>query len=161
MTYDSHPRAVRCRVLTQAGWISGTLHIPGHARLAEFLARDEPVLRLTSVTLPGQALVHEFFALERDAVIAIDAPGERPLADPHPVATTSHEVSWLLQGGVIQGTVDVPGELRLSDHVRRPHPLVVRGCTVFLRNAAGGTDAEPGVEALVLRAAATIGVSEK
>lgn len=160
--YHAAQRAIACRILTFAGWLGGTLHLPVRATLLDFLNRGEALFRLTDVSLPGSARRHPFFGLERSAVVLVapDAPGELAggLGGP---SSSGHAVSWLLaSGAIVDGTLDVTEHVRVSDHLlHHPGFLGMRGATVFSPSGAA-TVAEP-IERVAIQACRAVGVSEE
>jgi hypothetical protein len=130
----------------------------------ENLNRPEPIFRLTDVRLPGQTTRHDFFALERAAVIAVipaDGGGELFEA-PGAGARAAHRTSWLLpNGAVVDGALDLMPGVRVSDHlVHRTGFLQLHDCTLFWRDEAGASCVEPQIPAIALHAGRAIGASE-
>lgn len=159
--YVPEQRAITCRILTFAGWIEGTFHVPAKNGFLEFLARDETMYRLTDVALPGQDRRHPFFALHRSAVVGVAPPAGEPVEVTLPPGKrVVHRVSWLLASGVVDGDVELLENVRVSDFVMHHTGFTpLRDATVLLKNAEGGWDAEP-LPAFAVQANRAIGVSD-
>jgi hypothetical protein len=160
--YHPGQRTISCRILTFAGWIEGTFHVPTRVGFLEFLDREATLFRLSDVLLPGQLQRHPFFALERSAVVGVTLPeGESSAAGRPPGVYATHRVSWLLgSGGVVDGEVELLEGIRVSDFLMH-HPgfLPIERGTIFLRGDDGSTEAVP-FSSLALQASRAVGVSE-
>ena len=156
-------RMIACRILTLAGWIEGTMHLPQGGTLLAFLGRGEPLFRLTETWLPGEHAPHPFFALQRDAVIAVS-----PISITEPLDATvgppaiTRRISWLLgSGGVIEGTLELAERMRVSDYLTTHSGFVpMRDCRVMLPPTARGRFDETNVTLLALQSNRAIGVTE-
>ncbi len=160
-SYVPDQRAIACRILTFAGWIDGTFHVPAKHGFLETLARGEEMFRLTGVLLPGQTSRHAFFAVHRAAVIGVAPPDGEPVALSLPAgARVTRRVSWLLASGVVDGDLEVHESVRLSDFILHQTGFIpLRDATVMLRGEGGGWTAEP-VPLFAVQANRAIGVSE-
>lgn len=155
-------RKVPVEALTSLGWLNGTLHVPSHLALSDFLGLGSHPLKLTGVQLPNEADRLAFVALRRDAVVLL-APG---LAEEGEGAessgyTTDIEVACLLPMGILRGTLRVIYNLRLSDHLQQVgHLLTLQRC---LLAPYGGTAHSPGargLQAAIVNLNHALGISE-
>jgi hypothetical protein len=162
--YRPAQRSVPCRVFTFAGWVTGTMHPPARAHLIDFLNRSDAILRVTDATVPGQSEVHPFFALARNAIIAVLVvdPRERLGAAREGPPPVVHRTSWLLPSGlVIDGSLELLEGVRISDHLmHRLGFIALHDCTFFAPDESGAIRAEPGVREIALQTSRAIGVSE-
>lgn len=160
--YRPGQRTIRCRILTFAGWLEGTFHVPTKIGFLEFLDREAVLFRLSDVILPGQLRQHPFFALERSAVVGVVLPaGEPSVASRPPGAYATHRVAWLLgSGGVVDGEVELLEGIRVSDFLMHHTGfLPIERGTTFLRGEDGATEAVP-FSCFALQASRAVGVSE-
>ena len=155
-------RRVPIDALTGLGWLHGTLHVPSHLALSEFLALGSQPLKLTEVQVPHEADRLAFVALRRDALVLV-APGlaeEGEGAEPS-AYTTDLQVACLLPMGILRGTLRVIYNLRLSDHLQHTgHLLTLHRC---LLAPYGGTANSPGARGLhsaIVNLNHTLGISE-
>jgi hypothetical protein len=156
-----HP--VRVRALTDAGFLEGTLHLAASQRLLSHLRGDAAILRLTDVVLPGRTATVPFFALERDAVIAIVPPeGEAPETMRQGQALTVHATSCLAGSVVIEGELETLAGVRVSDALAHQTGFVALRRAVICLPAAGGTTRVEGPFAHVaVQARRVVGFSEE
>ncbi|MEW5850068.1 MAG: hypothetical protein AB2A00_14865 [Myxococcota bacterium] len=111
-----HVQQLSLRVATTAGWVHGTLRVPGKAGLVEFLNGEDAFLRLTDVTFPGRTDVLPFVALRRDAVRLVlpeNATDVTPVNET--VEMAWHEIWLWMAGRTVRGRVRVPRHTRVSD----------------------------------------------
>ena len=155
-------RKVPVDALTGLGWLNGTLHVPSHLALAEFLALGSQPLKLTQVQVPNEVERLAFVALRRDALVLV-APGladegEGGEATPY---TTELQVACLLPTGLLRGTLRVIYNLRFSDHLQQTgHLLTLSRC---LLAPYGGTANSPGARGLnvaIVNLNHALGISE-
>lgn len=150
-------RTVAARVYTPSGWIHATFHLPAELAFLAFLNRTEDFFTLTSVYLPWQQKPLDFLALQRSAALLV-------LPDPSEAGTVDegmipHQVSCLLQGGVVMGTLHLPKEERVSDRLMHGgHFHALRNCTVGL-DATAGARVE-GAPAALVNATRVVGIAE-
>ena len=153
-------RNVAVDLLTQLGWLSGTLHVPSHLPLEEHLALGTNDLKVTGVTVPNEADRMRFLALRREAVIIV-APALAEDEDEPPAYTTARQVACLLPSGILRGTLRVFVNLRLSDHLQQQgHLVTLQHC---LLTPYGATAHSPGARTLhtvIVNLRHAIGVSE-
>jgi hypothetical protein len=160
----SRPRLRRVPIdaLTGLGWLNGTLHVPGHLALSDFLALGSQPLKLTDAQVPNEVDRLAFVALRRDALVIV-APGlaeEGEGAEPSSY-NTDLQVACLLPMGILRGTLRVIYNLRLSDHLQQTgHLLTLHRC---LLAPYGGTANSPGARGLhtaIVNLNHALGISE-
>jgi hypothetical protein len=149
---------VAARIWTSSGWIVGTFHVPTAQPLLAFLNHTEDFFRLTDVQLPWQSRTLDFLALQRNAMqLVLPHAGE---LDSDGDGAVPHQVSCLLEGGVVMGTLGLPERERVSDRlIALQHFFVLRDCTVGLDYQAGRSSVESASRA-VINASRVIGVAE-
>jgi hypothetical protein len=154
-------RQVAVDLLTPLGWLNGTLHVPSHLPLGEYLALGRHDLKVTGVSVPNEPDRLRFLALRRDAVVLV-APGlVEDEDDAGSEYTSTRQVACLLPNGILRGTLRVFVNLRLSDHLQQQGNLVtLRHC---LLAPYGATAHSPGARTLhtaILNLAHAVGISE-
>jgi hypothetical protein len=122
----------------------------------DFLNQQHEFFRLTDVQLTRQQRPLSFLALQRSATLLVVPPEEEAFGEHH---GSLHQVSCLLQGGLLMGALPVPPKDRVSDHLMKSNRfLLLEDCTIGLDSSGGGS-----VEAtsnVLVNAARVIGVSE-
>jgi hypothetical protein len=153
---------VPIEALTGLGWLNGTLHVPSHLALSDFLALGSQPLKLTEAQVPDEPDRLAFVALRRDALVIV-APGlaeEGGGAEPS-AYTTDLQIACLLPMGLLRGTLRVIYNLRLSDHLQQTgHLLTLHRC---LLAPYGGTANSPGARGLhtvIVNLNHALGISE-
>ena len=136
---------VPAEILCTLGWVYGTLHMPAHQTLHEFLALSGPSIKLTRVRVPREHEALNFLALRRQGISVIAPPMGEPTATTGPFGpTTTREVACLLRNEILRGSLQVPTGLRLSDYLRQEGPfLTLRRC---LMAPYGATLQSPGAK---------------
>jgi hypothetical protein len=155
-------RKVPVDTLTGLGWLNGTLHVPTHLALSDFLALGSQPLKLTDAQVPNEVDRLAFVALRRDALVlvapALADEGEDAEASAY---TTDLQVACLLPMGILRGTLRVIYNLRLSDHLQQTgHLLTLHRC---LLTPYGGTANSPGARGLhaaIVNLNHALGISE-
>ncbi|HEY7613922.1 MAG TPA: hypothetical protein VH764_13055 [Gemmatimonadales bacterium] len=133
MQYSSTPqlRLSSVNLLTDLGWCSGTLHVPGRQSLVDFLAGSQTV-KVTRVRVPDEAERLPFVGFRRDAILMVEPTQSDELLEAGSVGrTSSHRVGCLLGEGILHGTLDVLVNVRVSDFLRQqPGLAVLRDCSL-------------------------------
>jgi len=112
-------QTLKARVLTGAGWLEGTFHLPKRHAFADYLAHH-PWYPMTDVVMAKVGLM-PFFALAQHEVLLVAAgPLERASTLEH----RSVKATLLLTVGAVDGILDLPASLRLSDFVERTTSFV-------------------------------------
>jgi hypothetical protein len=137
-------RRVIARVMTSAGWVTGTFTLPALRVLQDHLDHAVGYFKLVDVTLPGWHHAVPFFALHRGAVSFVVPSSEDALLVPPPPAghaAESHAAVCLLPNATLQGQVRVLAHTRLSDHLAT-HPgfLAFHDCSVLTRGPDGAAE---------------------
>lgn len=140
-------RQVPAEILCTLGWVYGTLHMPAHQTLHEFLSLSGPSIKLTRVRIPREHEALNFLALRRQGISVIAPPMGEPTATTGPFGpTTTREIACLLSDEILRGSLQVPTGLRLSDYLRQEGPfLTLRRC---LMAPYGATLQSPGAKTL-------------
>lgn len=140
-------RQVPAEILCTLGWVYGTLHMPAHQTLHEFLSLSGPSIKLTRVRVPREHEALNFLALRRQGISVIAPPMGEPTATTGPFGpTTTREIACLLSDEILRGSLQVPTGLRLSDYLRQEGPfLTLRRC---LMAPYGATLQSPGAKTL-------------
>ncbi len=151
-------KQVPSRIFTPGGWIVGTFHLAMGEEMLAHLDRSQ-FFTLTEVKLPHQNRPLPFLALQRTATILV-LPGDASVVRDASPETEVHQVSCLLEGGVVMGALRLPKDVRVSDHLMGTSRFfVLRDCTVGLDRTAGTHSVEAAPAALV-SARRVVGVAE-
>jgi hypothetical protein len=113
--YRPPQQTVTARVYTGAGWLEGTFHLARLRTFPEYLSHHTwyPVTNVVMArvgTMPFLALT------QQEALLVAPTPVMPHLVNDELVPT---KATLLFPGGAIDGTLDVPAGLRLSDFVAR------------------------------------------
>ena len=124
---------VRVDLLSIAGWISGTLHVPLRSSMVATLNRRAEFLPLTDATpAPGEPPL-AFVALRRSAIMLV-LPGPLELERPAIVQPGSHEQLHLrchLHALTVDGTIEALASLRISDYLETNRGFIaLSNCTI-------------------------------
>jgi hypothetical protein len=135
MHYPPGPplRLASVNLLTDLGWWAGTFHVPGRPSLVDSLAPGNHILKLTRVRVPDESERFPFIAVRRDSIIVVEPTQSDELVDTPGSGgrTSSHRVGCLLPVGVLQGTLEVLINVRVSDFLRQqPSVAVLRDCVL-------------------------------
>lgn len=153
-------RKLAVDLLTQLGWVSGTLHVPSHLPLEEHLAYGRHDLKLTGVAIPDEPDRLRFLALRRDAVLVV-APAIADEGPPASPFSTPRQVACLLPSAVLRGTLEVFTNLRLSDHLQQQGPVVtMRRCLFAPYGATAHSAGARTLATAVVNLRRVIGISE-
>jgi len=129
MHYPSVPplRLSSVNLLTDLGWWAGTFHVPARQSLVDFLAPGSHIVKLTRVRIPNESERLPFVAVRRDAIMVAEPTQSDELVDTPGSGgrTSSHRVGCLLPGGILQGTLEVLVNVRVSDFLRQQPSLAV------------------------------------
>jgi hypothetical protein len=155
-------RRVPVDALTSLGWLNGTLHVPSHLALSEFLALGSHPLKLTEAQVPNEPDRLAFVALRRDAVMLV-APGlaEEGAGAEATAYTTDLHVACLLPMGMLRGTLRVIYNLRLSDHLQQSgHLLTLHRCLLAPYGGTANSPGARGLHAVIVNLNHALGISE-
>ena len=155
-------RQVPAELLCTLGWIYGTLHLPAHQTLDEYLALCGPSLKLTGVRVPCEPDPLGFLALRRDGISVIAPALGGPIMSPQRHGPTSpRQIACLLGEGMLRGTLEVPTALRLSDFLRLDGPFIaVRDGMLTPYGATLQAPASKGLPVALVNLDQVAGVSE-
>ena len=118
-------------ILSRAGWMTGTLHVPRLRLLSDAIDTAGDFLRLSDVTLPNQLGKVPFFALHRRAATFVVPMDDVKGYDINAItAAKNHfEVSCLFeQGAALVGELEILVGLRVSDYLTHRGLMPVRRC---------------------------------
>ena len=163
MSYRPEQRSIPVRILTSAGWLSGTLHIPARSRLVEQLNRATMFFRLTEVTIHGRNVGLPYLSLQRSEMILILPPASETdlqfVPETEPLAP--HELNCLLEFGMVSGTIQTLKGVRVSDFFLNRQGFVLLENATLRMGGMGGkpetVDHEPRV---IVNALRVLGVSD-
>jgi hypothetical protein len=126
--YKPNQRLVEVEMLAQAGWVTGTIHVPERSALLAFLNKDAAFMPVTTAGEGG-----EFLAVRRKAVVMlIPEPGD---VDDHPCVQPgvleSCRIRCLFDGASVEGTIQVLSGQRMSDYLEsNPGFFLLSECTL-------------------------------
>ncbi len=129
-SYEPEQRKISAQILTRAGWLSGTFHVPLKQSMLEYLNHSDLFYKLTDVELPYGMSV-EFFALQRNSVsLVVPLVEESELALNHPTGDhVRREISCLLDSGALDATLGILKDIRVSDYLHTHAGFcVMRNC---------------------------------
>lgn len=157
-------RLVPVRIMTTAGWVSGNVHLPITRRLLEAWRSGHPFIPLTDAVVEGLPRPIPFFALHRTALQFCLVDDDQPLETLPPSArpTVQHHVTCLLAAGRIMGSLRVPKDVRLSDHVTH-HEMelfVLEEARIEVRDPWSQNLVQLSDQRVVVEPRALVGISE-
>jgi hypothetical protein len=119
-------RQSTANILTDLGWFAGTLHVPLHQSLIDFLAGGGGVIKATRVRVPGEETRVPFIGIRRDSVILVEpTQGDELIETAGSIGrTTTRRVGCLLPEGMLTGALEVLVNVRVSDFLRQQPGLV-------------------------------------
>lgn len=156
-------RGVRARVLTPAGWIVATFHLPARSRFVDQLNRPTEFVRLTDVLLHGRDETLPFLALQRRAAILVLPPPEETdlVHVPETEPRSRHHVSCLMEVGTLQGTLETLRGVRVSDYFLNKQGFVVlEQCRLRLGGVHGGAPTDIAEPRVIVSTTHVLGVSD-
>jgi len=118
-SYRPEQRKVTSTILTRAGWMIGTFHVPMKKPFLDFLNAQEGFFTLTDVGLRGQVI--PFLAVSKSALMMCEPPPHEQLTSLRVTQTQMvfRQCVFLLEEGVLQGTIQLRHGQRISDHLQR------------------------------------------
>jgi hypothetical protein len=152
----------RLRMMTSAGWMEGSLHVPKLQYLVDYVDAVGEFLRLSDARMPNASAATPFFAIQKSAISFITPLDEITANDARPFtsATKPHSVACLLEHGIVQGTIHSLVGVRLSDFLTSKSVFFpLHGCEFRSAFQLGEAAGDQFRLALVNRAR-MIGVSE-
>jgi hypothetical protein len=157
-------RKVTANVLTDLGWLHGTFHLPPHQSLVDFLAPGVHVIKFTRVQLPQSTERIPFVALRRESVVLIEPTlGDDLVETAGSVGrTSSRDVTCLLAGGQVRGTLEVLVNVRVSDFLRQQASLIVlRRCVFVPYGEPENSPKARQMSCVIVNLSAAVGVAEQ
>jgi hypothetical protein len=153
--YRPPQRTITARILSPAGWITGTFHLSKLHSFADFLNTSTPFFTLTQVAVPGAAQPAPFVGLRRTAARLILPQAEEAdlLLAPPKGEADERNVHCLLEAGSLSGRVSIQKRLRVSDFLAHQTGFIL------LRDCALGEARTPAPTAFV-NAQAVVGIGD-
>lgn len=162
MSLTSGERAVAARVLTTAGWLTGTFHVPERSRFEDHLDVPRESHRLTDVEIDGLADRLPTFDLRHAAIVLVVLPeadaGERRRGNRKRFGTRT--VSLLLDVGMARGTIEMPVDAETADLLARGGDFVELADARLRLAAPGRPTSEQHAAQVLVNASHVAGVSE-
>lgn len=129
--YRPPQRTIPARILTPAGWMTGTFHVSRLHSFLDYASQAASFFTLTHVTLPGQKDALPFLALRRSAarVILPSCDESQLMLSPPQGETDEHKVRCMLEAGVLSGMLTLKRRVRVSDFLaHHVGYLMLRDC---------------------------------
>lgn len=129
--YRPPQRTIPARILTPAGWMTGTFHVSRLHSFLDFASQSNSFFTLTQVTMPGQKDSLPFLALRRSAarVILPSCDESQLMLSPPQGETDEHKVRCMLEAGVLAGKLTLKKRVRVSDFLaHHVGYLMLRDC---------------------------------
>jgi hypothetical protein len=129
--YRPPQRTIPARILTPAGWMTGTFHVSRLHSFLDYARQTASFFTLTKVTLPGQKDALPFLALRRSAarVILPSCDESQLMLSPPQGETDEHKVRCMLEAGVLSGMLTLKRRVRVSDFLaHHVGYLMLRDC---------------------------------
>jgi hypothetical protein len=160
MAYKPSQRSLHGSVLSSGGWMTGTFHVAEKSSFIDWLNLDVEFVRLTNVRMPGRFDSLEFLAVQRAAIMVVVPDEADPPLGPVVKRTVWHRVAFLLEMGIVEGSLELLEHIRISDYfVHEDGFVTLRDC--ILRLSQPGTLAqEQKATRVLVNAARVIGVSD-
>lgn len=157
-------RPVSAHIYTRAGWLDGTFPVPPIHSFGDWLDHGGEFLKLIDVKLPAASHTIPFFALQRHAVVLVvpKGPLDRPERNRYLVQSTKpHKVTVLLRSGVVEGTVDVLSDVRVSDFLASwPRFIPIHDAVVAFHDHGTPSPLRPPIPLLFVNGPQVIGFVE-
>lgn len=129
--YRPPQRTIPARILTPAGWMTGTFHVSRLHSFLDYASQTASFFTLTHVTLPGQKDALPFLALRRSAarIILPSCDESQLMLAPPQGETDEHKVRCMLDAGVLSGLLTLKKRVRVSDFLaHHVGYLLLRDC---------------------------------
>jgi hypothetical protein len=161
-SYKPKTRSVTATVYTSAGWISGAYVLPPIQGFLDFLNQTKSFVKLTNVRLPDGSET-PFLAMPRSVALVIvpDQSDTNLQARSGTGLTAPHRVLCLLDAGVVEGTLEIATNLRVSDYLMQHTDFIaLRDATIRFAGAPAPESVPEKVRFLVVFAGGIVGISE-
>lgn len=160
--YHAELRRIPSVIFTPNGWIRGVFHVPVMHGFLEHLNLVGEFLKMTDVNLPDLKLDLKFFGLRRGkALIVLPDCDPKILALPQITADyTVHRVTFLMEGGSVEGSLAIEEDIRLSDYLtNHDHFVLLKNCRFGAYDS--GPEEENRFPFLLVNLAGVIGASDE
>jgi hypothetical protein len=161
-SYKPKTRNVAASVYTSAGWISGAYVVPPIQGFLDFLNQSKSFVKLTGVQLPDGSQT-PFLAMPRNVALVIipDQADQNLQARSGTGLTSPHRVLCLLDAGVVEGTLEIANNLRVSDYLMQHTDFIaLRDAQIRFASAPAPQNLPETIGFLVVYAGGLVGVSE-
>jgi hypothetical protein len=162
-TYHPKQRTINARVLTNAGWLSGSFVIPQTALFLEYFKRPADFDILTNVSSEDIIEPTPFFMLNRTYVTLLVVDGsEGNIFQTYSSETmVTKEIFCLLPVGILQGTIRILRNTRVSDFFfTRQGFIAVTDCLLRTSVRRQEEDHEERIPLILLNTQHVLGVSD-
>lgn len=160
MSYRPDQRQVKSRIMTPAGWLQGTLHVPRASKLVPYLNAQPDFLRMTDVSFLGRPNRIGFMSVQRRGMsILVPDAEEQDLAIVDE-STLPQRVFVLLEAGVLAGSIRLRQGVRLSDFFSKQHGFILLHDCSLQVGEAGQPRVEERHPAVLVNSQCVVAVSE-
>lgn len=159
-SYRPEQRQVTSTMLTRIGWMTAKFHVSAKKPFLDFLNAEESIFKVTDVDMRGRVV--PFLALQKRAVHMLVPPPHEHLTSQRVTQTSMafRRCVFLLEDGVVQGTVQLRQGQRISDLMQRTRGfLVVHQATA--RMERDGTSHERAFDQLIINPDFIVGASDQ
>lgn len=161
MSYRPDQRQVPSQIMTKAGWLQGTLHVPRASKLVMHLNAQPEFVRVTDVSFAGKPHRVPFMSMQRKLMVLLaPSPDETDLSV-EDASLPPQRVFVLLEGGVLAGDLRLRPGVRTSDFFAKQQGFVLlRDCVLRLGDSNASILVEERHPAVLMNASQIIAVAE-
>lgn len=165
-TWNAPPggmRRVTVNAMTRAGWAAGSLHVPQHVRLVDFLNRAPDFLSLTEVFMDRHKSEIPYLALQRQSILFLVVdPSEYNPAGEEAAIVEDHTVTCIFDVGRLKGRAPIKAAARLSDTLAKHKAfLPLHDCIFELRLPWSAEVIKERQPFVLLNCSQVVGLSER
>lgn len=161
MSYRPDQRQVPSQIMTKAGWLRATLHVPRASKLLLHLNAQPGFVRLTNVSFMGRQQEIPFMSIQRSSAILMVPSEEGEGLASEDTQLPEQRVFVLLEGGVLSGALRLRQGVRTSDFFAKQQGFVLlRDCQLQLGELNQEFFVEESHPAVLVNASQIIAVSE-
>ena len=161
--YRPEQQSIPARIFTTAGWVSGFVRAAKRHVWLDHLNTCGPWIKMTDVVLPARQEKVSFFALARTSAVLVEPTEPDPGLAMQPILGEKkvHQVDCLLDVGVAHGTLELPPNIRVSDHLaQKTDFMALRDCRLQLFGRYGEATLEMQLKLAFINCGRIVGVSE-
>jgi hypothetical protein len=160
MRDQSPDRRVRLRILTERGWIEGSLQLPRVARLVDWLNHTASFLTISDVRIGDTDL--PYLSLRKKAVRLVAPVREEDVSSYVTAGVPTPRRIWcMLEDGSLRGTLDVLEHVRVSDFLAHHGGFVGLRDAHLHRRDASGQDERVALVTAIVPLEGILGVAEE